>query len=135
MEIWCAPCHEHCATFPTPSILNSACLHIRFRYRASQMNRGLVGSIPTGRVTLGFGCVETSATSNHLAIHPLPTSAATSLSTQASNSWGTWLGSSTIGIRSAPLYAWPWYVPFLERSMNSVNLTPRNYPSRVSRLG
>ena len=70
-----------------------------------EMNRGLVGSIPTGSVTLGFACVETSATSDHLAIHPLPTRAAISLSTQASYSWGTWLGSSTIGVRSALLYA------------------------------
>ena len=68
------------------------------------MNRGLVGSIPTESVIFGFGCVETSATSDHLAIYPLPTRAAISLSTQASNSWGTWLGSSTIGVRSAPMY-------------------------------
>ena len=70
------------------------------------MSRGLVASIPTGSVIFGFGCVETSSTSDHLAIHPLPTRAATSLSTQAAmNYWGTWLGSSMIGVRSAPLYA------------------------------
>ena len=69
------------------------------------MNRDLVDSISTGSVTFGFGCVETSATSDHLTIHLLPTRAATSVSTQASKSWGTWLGSSTIGVTSAPLYA------------------------------
>ena len=69
------------------------------------MNHGMGGSIPTGSVTFGFGCVEISATSDYLAVHPLPTRAATSLSIQASSSWGTRLGSSKIGVRSAPLYA------------------------------
>ena len=65
------------------------------------MDHGLVGSIPAGSVTFGFGCAETAATSNHLTIHPVPARAATSLSTQASSYWGTWLDRSTIGVRSA----------------------------------
>ena len=100
------------------------------RFRALQMNRGLVGSISTGSVTFGFGCVKKPATSDHLAIHPLPTRAATSVSTQASNSWGTWLGSPTISVTSAPSYAQPWYVLLLERSINSVILRLELIPAR-----
>lgn len=97
-------------------------------------NHSLAGLTPIGSVTFGFGCVETYASSNHFTMHHLPSRTTTSSSTQVLYSWGTWLVSSTRVMRYSPLYAGPWYVLLLERSIRSVNRTPRTHPSRVFRL-